>query len=150
MDKTCRVCHQTKPLSEFYRNANRLDGKASRCKSCAKEASRLYRASLRGRATRKFRRYRDKQKIRARDAVSNAIKRGDLPKVQTRRCIHCGETAAAYHHHRGYKREHFLDVVPVCHECHQNVGYDTKMEYLGTEGLPLFEMESEDGSNDAT
>ena len=61
-----------------------------------------------------------------------------------------GKTAVAYHHHRGYKREHFLDVVPVCHECHQNVGYDTKMEYLGTEGLPLFEMESEDGSNDAT
>jgi hypothetical protein len=70
--------------------------------------------------------------------------------VQTRRCVHCGETAAAYHHHRGYKREHFLDVVPVCRECHQNVGVGDKMEYLGTEGLPLFEMGSEDKSSDQT
>lgn len=147
MTKTCRICHQKKPLSEFYRDANNLDGKSDRCKPCAKEASRKYRASPRGRAVRKLRRYRDKQKIRARDAVSNAIKRGDLPKVQTCSCIRCGATATAYHHHRGYKSDHFLDVVPLCHDCHQIAEIDTEMEDLGTEGLPLFESGSKVNSS---
>lgn len=82
--------------------------------------------------------------------MSNAIKRGDLPKVQTRSCVRCGATATAYHHHRGYKSEHFLDVIPVCHDCHQTADLETEMEDLGTEGLPLFELESEDNSNEET
>ena len=93
---------------------------------------------------RKLRRYRDKQKIRARDAVSNAIKRGELPKVQTCQCVKCGEPATAYHHHKGYKKEHFLEVVPVCHECHQMVEVEAVFEDLGTEGLPLFEIQNEE------
>lgn len=63
---------------------------------------------------RKLRRYKDKQKIQARDAVSNAIKRGELPKAQTCQCVYCGQPATTYHHHNGYRKEHFLDVVPVC------------------------------------
>ena len=88
---------------------------------------------------RRLRRYKDKQKIRARDAVSNAIKRGELPKAQDNQCAKCGETAVAYHHHRGYKTEHFLDVIPLCPRCHLTVEDQTEWEDLGVEGLPLFE-----------
>jgi hypothetical protein len=140
VDKICRVCHQQKPLSEFYTDAKSHDGLTTLCKDCTKEASRQYRASPRGRAMRKLRRYKDKQKIRARDAVSNAIKRGELPKAQTCQCVHCGRTASVYHHHKGYRKEHFLDVEPVCDSCHQTVEVDAEKANLGTEGLPLFEM----------
>lgn len=128
-------------MTAFYRNINSRDGKTSLCQECAKEASRRYRMSPRGKAMRKLRRYRDKQKIRARDAVSNAIKRGELPPLSTSGCIHCGQPATAYHHHKGYKQDHFLDVVPVCHACHQTAEIDAEFEDLSTEGLPLFEIE---------
>ena len=98
---------------------------------------------------RKLRRYKDKQKIRARDAVSNAIKRGEFPKAQDCQCATCGQPAAAYHHHNGYRKEHFLDVVPVCDSCHQMAEVDAEKADLGTEGLPLFELaEGRDGSID--
>lgn len=93
----------------------------------------------------KLRRYKDKQKIRARDAVSNAIKQGELPKAQTCPCHHCGRPAAVYHHYKGYRKEHFLDVVPVCDACHQTVEAEAEKADLGTEGLPLFEMEEGGG-----
>ncbi len=141
MDKKCRTCHETKSLSEFYNSASSRDGKTSECKLCAKENSRRYRTSPRGRAMRKLRRYKDKQKIRARDAVSNAIKCGDLSKAQDCACAGCGESAIAYHHHRGYKAEYFLDVVPLCSECHAAGEDKTEWEDLGVEGLPLFEVE---------
>ena len=74
--------------------------------------------------------------------MSNAIKRGEMPKAQDCACIECGESATAYHHHRGYKTEHFLDVVPLCSGCHL-IGEDkTEWEDLGVEGLPLFEMQT--------
>ena len=95
---------------------------------------------------RKLRRYKDKQKIQARDAVSNAIKRGELPKAQTCQCVYCGQPASVYHHHKGYRKEYFLEVAAVCDACHQTVEVDADKANLGTEGLPLFEME--DGANE--
>ncbi len=93
---------------------------------------------------RKLRRYKDRQKIRARDAVSNAIKRGELPPAQQCSCVRCGQPAAAYHHHKGYRRENFLDVKPVCHDCHPVIEATTKKADLGTEGLPLFETKDKE------
>ena len=95
---------------------------------------------------RKLRRYKDKQKIQAQDAVSNAIKRGELPKAQTCQCVYCGQPASVYHHHNGYRKEYFLEVAAVCDACHQTVEVDADKANLGTEGLPLFEME--DGANE--
>lgn len=34
MTKTCKTCSQTKPVDEFYRNKNTLDGRLSWCKPC--------------------------------------------------------------------------------------------------------------------
>ena len=141
MNKICRSCHQQKPLTDFYNHARSRDGKKSQCKVCDKAASRRYRRSPRGRAMRQLRRYRDRQKIRARDAVSNAIKRGKLPRAQACHCLHCGHQATMYHHYKGYKNEHFLDVMPLCAACHRLADAQMDGEDLGTEGLPLFEVE---------
>lgn len=37
--KTCNVCNEEKPLSEFYTNAGMRDGYQNRCKNCTKSAS---------------------------------------------------------------------------------------------------------------
>lgn len=54
-------------------------------------------------------------------AVNYAVKTGKLPKQDTLPCVHCNRTAQQYHHHKGYEREHWLDVVPVCRKCHTAV-----------------------------
>lgn len=67
-------------------------------------------------AQRKYR-ARNWQKNRARGAVNDAIRRGDLPKASSAAC-ECNAQAACYHHHKGYEPEHWLDVIPLCQECH--------------------------------
>ncbi len=51
--KTCTLCHQTKELSQFYRQASRSkDGHASRCKVCSEAHNKNYRATHPQTATR--------------------------------------------------------------------------------------------------
>jgi hypothetical protein len=55
------------------------------------------------------------KKYAAHNAVNNAIKRGDLPRVLTCDCVDCGIQAADYHH-EDYSKP--LDVEPLCRLCH--------------------------------
>lgn len=52
--------------------------------------------------------------------VSNAVKLGVLPSAKTLVCRKCGAQAEQYHHW-SYEPEHWLDVVPVCVECHREI-----------------------------
>jgi hypothetical protein len=58
-----------------------------------------------------------KLKDQARLAVRNEVRAGRMPRVATLFCK-CGAQAANYHHHNGYDREHWLDVIPICKKCH--------------------------------
>jgi hypothetical protein len=61
-------------------------------------------------------------RFRAREAVADAIKHGKLLPVKFMICSHCKHRRAEhYHHHKGYDREHWLDVEPVCHICHTSI-----------------------------
>ncbi len=51
---------------------------------------------------------------RASGAVTKAVKDGVLPPVTTQKCVDCGAIATAYDHYKGYAREHWRDVEPVC------------------------------------
>jgi hypothetical protein len=51
-------------------------------------------------------------------AVQYAVRTGKLTRVTERRCLDCGVRAQQYHHHRGYQKEHLLNVVPLCTRCH--------------------------------
>jgi hypothetical protein len=65
------------------------------------------------------RRYAEKNadRIKARRAVSHAIVRGDLLRPEF--CEDCFEKRHVQaHHHRGYDKEHWLDVVWLCQDCH--------------------------------
>jgi len=56
---------------------------------------------------------------KARQAVYNAVRRGDFPPVTTQVCEYCQEALAAqWHHHKGYGEEFILEVVALCTECH--------------------------------
>ncbi len=43
---------------------------------------------------------------------------GLMPSAKVRKCHYCEARAEEYHHHMGYKFEHWLSVIPVCHEHH--------------------------------
>lgn len=70
----------------------------------------------------KVKKYRKKYPEReaARVKVKTEVQAGRLPKVSTLRCSACNwKQAKVYHHHLGYAPEHQLDVVPLCHPCHE-------------------------------
>ena len=61
---------------------------------------------------------RNPNRIKAESAVHSAIRAGRLPRPDTLLCHYCSKPAQEYHHWKGYEPEHWLDVVPVCIECH--------------------------------
>lgn len=53
ISKTCRVCKQTKPLSEFYKALTNRDGFRNECKVCYSKYQKEYRQTERGKAAKK-------------------------------------------------------------------------------------------------
>ena len=121
-EKRCKDCGQVKPISEFQEN-----GLRPYCRPCNNE--RVY-AHQRDNGRKKhtegsMRWYRKKWdndpefrvKVRAYRAVKEARGRG-LPKPD--RCEKCdaSDTKLNAHHHKGYDKEHWLDVVWLCARCH--------------------------------
>ena len=62
---------------------------------------------------------RHKKDHKAHGAVGRAVEAGILPHISTQRCKDCETAAIDYHHHLGYEKEHWLDVIPLCRKCHQ-------------------------------
>lgn len=150
--KLCNKCNQIRNYDDFWKDKNRSDGLNSTCKFCRKEWSksqsgrasesirgRKYRQSESGKqiiqkrlsslsgkniVKRKDKKYRESnpEKYHARQAVNNAIKRGDLPKTSSLKCNNCGDRASQYHHH-SYKVKYWLDVIPLCKKCHNKEHY---------------------------
>ena len=144
--KTCSKCKQIKPLTEFYTRKASKDGKTYSCKMCINIINDRYKKTEKGReisrrcchryqqtedgkkAIRRYgrsqkglqRKYRFPEHYRARNKVNNAIQNGFLPSAKTHSC-QCGQPAHEYHHHHGYKPEHWLDVIPVCIICHKSI-----------------------------
>lgn len=64
---------------------------------------------------------RHPDRIAARKAVRNAVKRGELPPAYVCPCVSCGAVAAHWDHHMGYAKKHRLTVQPLCAQCHYEV-----------------------------
>lgn len=86
-----------------------------------REKHSRYNTSDKGHAYYKKARENNPAKIKARDAVNNAIKRGILPSAKTLSCKICGRPAEEYHHCMGYAPKHHLAVEPYCIACHRNL-----------------------------
>jgi hypothetical protein len=65
------------------------------------------------------REYRRKypERHRAGSAVADALKSGKIQRQET--CAMCGAAPTEAHHHRGYEKEHYLDVIWLCRRCHR-------------------------------
>jgi len=66
-------------------------------------------------------RERHKDHYKARNAVSCAVRKGDFPNVKNILCANCKtKKAVHYHHYLGYSKNHYLDVIPLCQDCHKH------------------------------
>lgn len=134
------------PFSNFHKNRTRKDGYNPYCKDCKrawvktysgtkrdKEAKRKYKNSPKGIASQKryeqsepFKALRKRYKkqypnrIKARSSVNHAVRAGKIPHISTLQCTFCNLPAKHYHHHLGYSQDHWLDVIPVCINCHRS------------------------------
>lgn len=129
LDCYCRVCSKIygrqRRQTEKYKIYDKAYRKKYRSTKKGKEvihkAMQKYRQSKKGKKY--YPQYRQRykslwpEKIQARTAVYNAVKTGKLPKVSTCKCSYCSEKAKFYHHYKGYKPEHWLDVIPMCRIC---------------------------------
>lgn len=62
---------------------------------------------------------------RAHTTVSRAVRRGILPPAWSMVCDGCDEAQAAHwHHHKGYNRQSWLDIIPLCLDCHGKEHHD--------------------------
>ena len=88
------------------------------------------------------------KQARAHNAVSYAISRGNLPSLDTQKCLECGKTATRYHHHNGYDRKHRLDVVPLCGRCHYAAhAHENKRHALSDDDVRLARQMKRDGKS---
>lgn len=71
------------------------------------------------------RRHPDRQ--RARQAVNRLVRSGRWQRASDKVCEHCGRQAQEYHHHKGYAKEHRLDVIPLCEPCHKMADHPMKV-----------------------
>jgi hypothetical protein len=127
VEKQCKVCLETKPLSEFYKHPQMADGHLGKCKECQKAATmkaraadpERYREYDRDRAklphriaaaiatTRKWR-AADLRRAKCHGAVASALKAG---KITPEPCVVCGDERTEAHH-PSYDLP--LDVVWLC------------------------------------
>jgi len=66
-------------------------------------------------------RKQNQEKIKAQSAVYTEVCAGRIPRASTLVCIECSNQANHYHHHNGYDEKHWLDVVPLCIDCHNKL-----------------------------
>lgn len=140
MIKKCCTCKQIKDSSLFSNCKTTKDGLFFQCKLCKTKTQKKYRLTEKGRTThidsnKRYemtkngktvrsainRRFKTKspEKWKATNAVNHAISENKMKEASQYNCANCLiEPAKEYHHHRGYLKEHWLDVVPVCKQCH--------------------------------
>ena len=93
-------------------------------KSSIKINVKRYQQSQKGKINRKKiekqRRLLRDPAILAKRYINQRVRRGLMPRIETLRCNSCNNQAQARHHYLGYKKENWLDVIPLCIPCHKN------------------------------
>lgn len=138
--KNCVECGVQKPLSEYYRHPDTSDGHLGKCKECCKAHARAnrvknviryrqhdrerFKTPERKEAVKRARAKMNEdhpEKVKARKAVSNALRDGRLTKEP---CHLCGNPDSEAHH-EDYTRP--LDVHWVCQNCHQTAVHNVRV-----------------------
>ena len=130
--KTCFKCNVQKPLTDFYKHSQMADGHVNKCKQCNKNDVTqnrcknidYFREYDKERAKNPERRKanveinkawrnEDKRRIQCHNAVSRAIKSGELVRSP---CIRCNDVKSLAHH-EDYDKP--LEVIWFCQTCHK-------------------------------
>lgn len=117
----CRVCEQSKPLSEMVRNAGRACGYERLCSSCKKDDSQAFRATNPESARASSRNY--KRRVRYAELGISEEGYQELLRRQKGRCAICkkkpGQSRLAVDH------DHTTGVVRglLCKHCNQALGH---------------------------
>ncbi len=136
--KRCSFCKQSKTLSEFHYAAKSKLKRQSICKKCNREYQRKYmrkyhktqkgreianryRKSEKGLCVSRQAYKRNRIKKIASATVRGKVRNGKMPHAKSFTCNYCPNQASEYHHHKGYKRENWLDVIPICIPCHSKI-----------------------------
>lgn len=126
--KRCPRCKETKPIDAFYTRGGGQTG--AWCKPCARKYMREYGKQkyvkeartkwAQGKGKESQLRYRNipanQNKKRAQVQVMNALRRGDLARLEE--CEDCGSNKLIEAHHDDYAKP--LDVRWLCRLCHRN------------------------------
>lgn len=132
----CKDCARAR--SKAYNRANRdkllrkttAYRRENREKLSARERERRADSTYRKKCAVKLKKWRERNReyvsaynrgdaVRARGAINKAVLRGDFPPPASMVCEGCQEAQAQhYHHPQGYAKEHWLDVIALCTECH--------------------------------
>ena len=132
----CKDCCKKENKTEKHRNAarkydNSEKGRANE-KRYVEENREAIRKLQRSNAKRrnktpkyiaKRKAYQQTNKYKARLKVCGAVLVGKLPNIKTQTCK-CGKQAEHYHH-PSYAPEHWLDVVPLCQDCHFAIHFNS-------------------------
>lgn len=134
--KKCFKCHETKPLSEFYKHKRMADGHLNKCKACTKNDVKKNRYKnyeyYSDYERRRFHENEDRRKYsyekscqhrqsnpiktRARSLLYRAVRAGRLVKQP---CAACGTTENIEAHHEDYSKP--LEVVWLCRKHHGEI-----------------------------
>jgi len=104
--------------SEKGKESEKRYRESERCKNTRKKYMQTENFKISERNGQKRFHLRHPNQRKARYAVRQAIKEGKLPKPNSLQCL-CGKQAVQYHHHKDYAPEFWLDVIPVCIDCHK-------------------------------
>lgn len=121
--KRCAACKKVKPASDFPRQ-----GMHPYCRVCRTEKSSAYKRGPGRKAhAARMQRYNKNRykndpsyplKVRARNAVHLAVTSGLLTKPK--RCPTCNQRKVIHgHHHKGYDKKNWLNVLWRCARCHR-------------------------------
>lgn len=120
--KTCTKCKRQLPATPeyFHRSKKFKDHLYPSCKDCKNAYGQTPSGKEVTRKKTKKRRQLHPEKARARYTVNHAVQSGKMPRPGNCVCMLCYGRAVAYHHH-SYKREHRLEVIPLCRSCHDEL-----------------------------
>ena len=136
MLKRCSLCGTDRKLFDFYKDKSKKSGVKSECNPCSRERSRAFHKTNPDYAKENAHKYKGKYckakykesnlasvvayqernpiKVKARLAVSKAVKEGTLDKPSL--CEQCDSEASLDGHHDDYSK--VLDVRWLCKPCH--------------------------------